>query len=197
MESAPPALSSSSSPPPPVAPRSGWLRRAAVAAAVVLFVGVGAGSFLNARKESEANRWVTHTHEVIEALQALASGLGTAESALRGYALSGDPLLLADVGPGMELMRTSLARVDAANTPLDGPSLMAATEVEDLIGLVDVQLQGAASQPEAAALWRRRIALLEDLGAIRTANYSLATTGPADHGGAAQDSARLPDSWIN
>lgn len=90
-------------------------------------------------------------------------------------------------------LETWLQRVAAGGAPLDGQNLMAAAEVEDLIGLVDVQLSGAGESPEAAALWRQRIALLEDLGAIRTTAW---------HAGAgelaASDGARaVPASWIN
>lgn len=66
-----------------------------------------------------------------------------------------------------------LQRLADGGAPLTGQDLMAATEVEDLIGLVDVQLTTANAQPEAAALWRQRVALLEDLTAIRVQPYAV------------------------
>ena len=54
---------------------------------------------------------------------------------------------------------------------------MAAVEVEDLIGLVDVQLTGARGDADALPLWRQRVALLEDLAAIRGNGAALAASG--------------------
>ncbi|MBU6200196.1 MAG: hypothetical protein KGI64_11425 [Xanthomonadaceae bacterium] len=60
---------------------------------------------------------------------------------------------------------------DAA--PLQGQDLAAAAEIENLIGLVDVEL-AAPRQTQAQALWQRRVGLLEDLAALRYSNYRLA-----------------------
>lgn len=65
----------------------------------------------------------------------------------------------------------------AARAPQDGRDLMAAVEVEDLIGLVDVQLGGARGDTDALPLWRQRVALLEDLAAIRGNAFALAEDG--------------------
>jgi hypothetical protein len=65
----------------------------------------------------------------------------------------------------------------AARAPQDGRDLMAAVEVEDLIGLVDVQLGGARTDADALPLWRQRVALLEDLAAIRGNGAALAASG--------------------
>lgn len=55
-----------------------------------------------------------------------------------------------------------------AQTALDAPTVMAAAEVEDLVGFVDVQLSAARDDDEALPLWRQRVALLEDLALIRS-----------------------------
>jgi len=62
----------------------------------------------------------------------------------------------------------------SAHAPQDGRDLMAAVEVEDLIGLVDLQLGAARNAAEATPLWQRRVALLEDLAAIRLGGYAVA-----------------------
>lgn len=83
-----------------------------------------------------------------------------------------------------------LRLLKADETPLDGRSLMAATEIEDMIGLIDLQLAaGNDSGGDTQALWRSRVALLRDLAAVRT-TYSLAGTGIAANGTAA-----MPDNW--
>jgi hypothetical protein len=65
----------------------------------------------------------------------------------------------------------------SARAPQDGRDLMAAVEVEDLIGLVDVQLGGASRDADALPLWRQRVALLEDLAAIRGNGAAFAASG--------------------
>ena len=65
-------------------------------------------------------------------------------------------------------LETWIAAV-SAQAPQDGRDLMAAVEVEDLIGVVDVQLDAARNDAEALPLWQRRVDLLEDLATIRSA----------------------------
>jgi hypothetical protein len=85
-----------------------------------------------------------------------------------------------------------LRTLKADETPLDGRSLMAATEIEDMIGLIDLQLAaGSDTGSDTQALWRNRVELLRDLAAVRT-TYSLAGTGVAANGNAA-----APDNWNN
>ena len=55
-------------------------------------------------------------------------------------------------------------------TALAASTLMAAAEVEDLVGFVDVQLSAARNDAEALPLWRQRVALLEDLALIRSSD---------------------------
>lgn len=57
----------------------------------------------------------------------------------------------------------------SAQAPQNGRDLMAAVEVEDLIGVVDVQLDATRNDAEALPLWQRRVDLLEDLATIRGA----------------------------
>lgn len=83
-----------------------------------------------------------------------------------------------------------LRTLKADETPLDGRSLMAATEIEDMIGLIDLQLAaGSDTGSDTQALWRARVELLRDLAAVRT-TYSLAGTGVAANGNAA-----TPHNW--
>ena len=62
----------------------------------------------------------------------------------------------------------------AARAPQDSRDLMAAVEVEDLIGFIDVQLGAVHDHAEALPLWRQRVALLEDLATIRGSAYAIA-----------------------
>lgn len=67
------------------------------------------------------------------------------------------------------------------DAPREGRNLMAAAELEDLIGLVDVQLSATRNESESLPLWRQRVALLEDLAAVRSEPFTLAAeAGHAD-----------------
>lgn len=69
-----------------------------------------------------------------------------------------------------------LRQTGDAAVPLQGQDLVAATEIENLIGLVDVEL-AAPHETQDAGLWQRRVDLLEDLSALRYSNYQLAAGG--------------------
>ena len=71
-----------------------------------------------------------------------------------------------------------LRETGRAAAPLRGQDLAAAAEIEDMIGLVDGQLNAAPPDSELP-LWRCRVALLEDLTALRYSSYKLAETGVA------------------
>jgi len=71
-----------------------------------------------------------------------------------------------------------LRETQRAAAPLSGQDLAAAAEIEDMIALVDGQLNAAPRDSELP-LWRRRVALLEDLTALRYSSYRLAETGIA------------------
>jgi hypothetical protein len=74
-----------------------------------------------------------------------------------------------------------------ANAPQDSRDLMAAVEVEDLIGLVDVQLDAARGDGDALPLWRQRVALLQDLATIRGNAFAVA----ANDAGATRASSQM------
>lgn len=67
--------------------------------------------------------------------------------------------------------------------PQSGRDLMAAVEIEDLIGLVDMQLDASRDGDDTVPLWRQRVALLEDLAVVRSVpvalNLSTASAEPA------------------
>lgn len=69
-----------------------------------------------------------------------------------------------------------LRQTAKSGSPLQGQDLAAATEIENLIGLVDVELS-ATTPARATALWQRRVGLLEDLAVLRYSHYQLATGG--------------------
>jgi len=75
-----------------------------------------------------------------------------------------------------QALESWLRKTGGAAAPLQGQDLAAATEIENLIGLVDVELSAPREMPDAD-LWQQRVALLEDLSALRYSNYQLAAGG--------------------
>ena len=64
------------------------------------------------------------------------------------------------------------------SAPQSAQDLAASAELEDMIGIVDVQLADQSEDDASLPLWRRRIALLEDLATLRYgANLNQFKTG--------------------
>ena len=74
-----------------------------------------------------------------------------------------------------------LAKLDARSVPIDASNAMASAELENLIGLTDLQLNAARRDDEAHALWSRRVELMNRLADTRT-NARFDST--SDDGGA-------------
>jgi hypothetical protein len=107
---------------------------------------------------------------------------GTASSNTNSAKVSNVHNAATDSGQLVTLQKRSqdlerwLRETGDAAVPLQGQDLVAATEIENLIGLVDVELSGP-QQTQDANLWQRRVNLLEDLSALRYSNYQLAAGG--------------------
>ncbi|HET7359293.1 MAG TPA: hypothetical protein VFJ04_04030 [Rhodanobacteraceae bacterium] len=64
-------------------------------------------------------------------------------------------------------LETWVRELGASGAPLDGDALASAAELEDLIGLVDLQLGAAGDSRAQLPLWRQRVALLQQLATLR------------------------------
>jgi hypothetical protein len=64
-------------------------------------------------------------------------------------------------------LEEALRRADARGMPLDGASALASAEIEDLIGMVDLELSYADDRDNARALWRQRLDLMQQLADVR------------------------------
>ena len=60
------------------------------------------------------------------------------------------------------------AWVRAQDEPFDGATAYASAELEDLIGMLDVQLSATHDEAAADALWRQRLGLLNELASVRS-----------------------------
>ena len=91
---------------------------------------------------------------------------------------AGDAAQLASLQQRSQALERWLRETERAAAPQPGLQIAATAELEDMIAIVDGQL-GAAAPRNELPLWRRRVALLEDLTALRYANYQLAEDGIA------------------
>jgi PAS domain S-box-containing protein len=66
----------------------------AFGSAILALLAVGAISYRGMAESRESDRWVRHTHEVLESLQNLLAAVQTVESNARGYLLTGDESFL-------------------------------------------------------------------------------------------------------
>jgi PAS domain S-box-containing protein len=62
----------------------------ALGAAILASLVVGAISYRSMVESTESNRWVRHTHEVLDKLQNLLTAMRSIESSYRGFALTGE-----------------------------------------------------------------------------------------------------------
>ena len=61
----------------------------------------------------------------------------------------------------------ALATLDSRSVPIDARSAMVSAELENLIGLTDLQLNAVTRDDEAQALWSRRVNLMSRLADAR------------------------------
>jgi diguanylate cyclase (GGDEF)-like protein len=126
------------------------LARGGIMLALLLLVAIGVVSYRRAVQEAESAKWVSHTHEVIDALQRVVWGLAQSESSLRGYALTHDARFLEDFEPGLRLAEAGLAAV--AELTLDNMQQQRAVlQLRPLLGRRLVQLKASRERSEAGA----------------------------------------------
>jgi hypothetical protein len=83
----------------------------------------------------------------------------------QGAAPSAETLALIERSKQLDAV---LATLDARSVPIDASNAMASAELENLIGLTDLQLNAVRHDAEAQALWSRRVDLMTRLAGTRT-----------------------------
>lgn len=102
-------------------------RLVAAVAALLLLVAVAAVTVFGVRLLTESNRWVEHSHRVIEQLESSQSLLAATQAAGRGYRLTGHPSLRSEfdrAGPQAVAAARELARITG-----DDPTQQARAQV--------------------------------------------------------------------
>ena len=144
----------------------------------------------NPKMRSRRPRWIIPTALAASVLLGLLLVLPNPPVTPPAIVQSGLPTQPADsVAPASEIdrLRADSRILEAwlgglsAEGQRDGRSLMASAEIEDLVGLIDVQLSATRNDAESLPLWRQRVALLNDLASIRSKPLaSMAYAGFAD-----------------
>ena len=94
-------------------------RRAAFVIVLALLIGIGSASYEWARRYSERQNWVTHTYQVMAELNALSASLNSASAARRGYVMSGDKSMIANLDEYAKSTAEHLANLRALS--VDNP----------------------------------------------------------------------------
>ena len=81
---------------------------ALLGASIVVLISLGFATHRETVEQKQAAILVDHTHLVFEALQRIPSGLGAAESSLRGYALERDDRFLEEIEPALRDVEDAL-----------------------------------------------------------------------------------------
>ena len=95
----------------------------AFALAVAVLLAIAAASYQSVTSLAETGEWIGHTHEVLAAIDGVASATTTAEAGTRGYALTGEERFLETYqsgARGAEVSLASLRRLTADNPTAQG-----------------------------------------------------------------------------
>jgi PAS domain S-box-containing protein len=90
------------------------------AVALLLLGVVGALSYVNAQREQTERKWVSHTYQVLEHIDAVANDVANAESGQRGYLLTGDTFELQRYQDRRKDVATRIAALNQLTT--DNPN---------------------------------------------------------------------------
>jgi PAS domain S-box-containing protein len=107
--------------------------------AILALLGVGAMSFRGIAVSTESNRWVRHTHEVLENLQSLLSTMQDVESSYRGFVISGNEQFLKSYGAS--IIRSQQEETITRKLTEDNPEQQ--KQISNLHGLADQKIQDA------------------------------------------------------
>jgi PAS domain S-box-containing protein len=110
-------------------------------AAIVMLLGVGTISYPGVALSGESDRWVRHTHEVIENLQDLDGAMETVESSQRAFVVTGDEISLQPYLPAVARSEQAQANIRDLTVDNSVPQL----RIRTLMNLADRKVQYAES----------------------------------------------------
>lgn len=65
-----------------------------------------------------------------------------------------------------------LRGIDPGRMPLDGQAALASAQLEDLIGMLDLELSETHAGDRARELWQQRLLLLQELASVRQSGFA-------------------------
>ena len=107
--------------------------------AIAMLLAVGTISYRGMAVSDESDRWVRHTHEVIENLQDLNAAMETAESSYRGFVITGDENSLQPYLPA--IARSEQAQANIRDLTADNS--VQHLRIRNLMNLADRRVQYA------------------------------------------------------
>jgi len=150
---------------PPSPRRATAARRFALPAALAAAIALALVATLPLRSPAPTpNATTTQVSATNSALGA--SSVHNAANATNSTAMNSESENLATLQSRSHALERWLRDTGAASAPRSAQDLAASAELEDMIGLVDVQLSGV-DEGASLPLWRRRVNLLEDLAMLR------------------------------
>jgi signal transduction histidine kinase len=138
--------------------------KAIAACALMILLGIGVLSFRSTLRDEEDRGWVTHTHLVIEKLQAVLIDITQAEAGQRGYMLTGDERYLKPFEGGVKQIHLNVAEFRRLTS--DNPRQQEA--IQHLEPLITVRLAGLVERMEI----RKRSGLVAGSESVATGNNS-------------------------
>src|SRR5258708_21204478 len=90
---------------------------ASLAVAGMILLLVAGLLYRNGRSSIEASEWVSHTHEVLGELEAMLSALAEAQTAARGYIITGQERFLEPYQAAVPADRANLDRLKSLTAP--------------------------------------------------------------------------------
>jgi signal transduction histidine kinase len=136
--------------------------KAIAACALMILLGIGVLSYWGTMRDEEDREWVTHTHLVVEKLQAVRIDITQAETGQRGYMLTGQDRYLELYGAGLNQVRQDVK--DLPDLISDNP-----VEREAIQHLEPLIAVGLAELSEGIEV-RKRSGLLAGVEAVAKGN---------------------------
>jgi signal transduction histidine kinase len=133
--------------------------KAIAACALVILISIGMLSYRSTVRDEEDRGWVTHTHLVLERLQAVLIDVTQAETGQRGYLLTGEEKYLEPYQAGLDQVRRDMEEV--AKLTADNPRQQDA--IKNLKPAVDARLALLAGPMQI----RRRTGLMAEAEAAK------------------------------
>jgi two-component system, sensor histidine kinase and response regulator len=118
--------------------RFAWKHRLAlsVSAALLIVIAIVSVSFYNTSASLDASRWVAHTYDVLSLLEQTRAHIEAAETAQRGYVITGQEVFAGEVRNLKPTVRADLEKL--RDRVADNPAQR--SRVEDLAGAIERKL---------------------------------------------------------